>query len=102
MSLDPAERDRTREELAANLDLTGLSADTVAADLGFTRDRLGHALGLTSDPVDVWLLRDYLHQAVLDSGHTPVPFTVLTNSSRLKARLWFRLRKAPRHDFSLR
>lgn len=48
----------------------------------------------------MWQLRDYLERTVRDTGNTPVPFTILTRRNRMKARLWFTLRKAPRHDFT--
>ncbi len=101
MSLNAEETRRTSEELKANLSRSGLSAREAAADLGFTTERLRSTLDIdeASDPVDVWQLRDYLAQAVLDAGREPVPFTVLTGRSRLRARLWFRLRPAPRHTF---
>ncbi|MCZ4122793.1 DUF2316 family protein [Streptomyces sp. H39-S7] len=102
MTLNATERHRTGEEFAHNLALTGLAPHDVAADLAFTPERLRRTLDLdpASDPVDVWQLRDYLQQAVLDAGGTPVPYTVLTRHSRIKARVWFRLREAPRHDFT--
>jgi len=102
MSLNSAELVRTRAELTANLDLTGLTRDQVAADLGYDAARLRAALEPdgAGDPVDVWQLRDYLNQAVRDAGRTPVPFTVLTERSRLRARMWFHLREAPRHEFA--
>lgn len=89
----------TSEELAANLTLTGLGIDQVADDLGLAPDDVTSLLAMTGghDPADVWLLRDYLEQAVLDHGGTPRPFTVLTEDSRHLARRWFRLRPAPRH-----
>lgn len=91
----------TRDELARNADLTGLTPAQIAADLGFTEKHLEQAMTLdrVSDPADVWQLRDYLEQAVRDGGGTPVHFTVLTEASRSPARNWFRLRPAPRHDF---
>ncbi|SFR67656.1 hypothetical protein SAMN05428970_0249 [Agromyces sp. CF514] len=102
MSLNEAEMRRTSTELVGNFELTGLSLDQVAADLGFTPTRVHHAMHLDgpTDPVDTWLLRDYLVQAVRDAGRDPIPFTILTERSKLKARMWFRLRKAPRHDFA--
>jgi hypothetical protein len=99
MSLNSEEQRRTSAELRQNLEFSGLSAADAASDLDFTAARLESTLALdyASDPVDVWQLRDYLEQAVRDAGHTPIAFTVLTESSRLSARGWFRLREAPRH-----
>jgi hypothetical protein len=99
MSLNNREQRRTSAELRQNLELSHLTEAEVAADLEFAPARLESTLEVdfASDPVDVWLLRDYLEQAVLDSGRTPIAFTVLTESSRASARGWFRLRHAPRH-----
>ncbi|NDZ92914.1 DUF2316 family protein [Streptomyces sp. SID6673] len=102
MSLDDAQRRRTSDELRRNADLCGLTHGAMAADLGFTTDHLREVVALSGpqDPVDVWLLRDYLEQAVRDAGRDPEPFTVLTPASRRMARMWFRLRPAPRHMFA--
>jgi hypothetical protein len=102
MSLNPDQLRRTREELRANLERTGLAEAEVLSDLQWTPERLDAALRSTgsSDPVDVWQLRDYLEMAVRDAGGTPVPFSTLTSANRIRARLWFRLRRAPRHDFT--
>ncbi|MFJ3526467.1 MULTISPECIES: DUF2316 family protein [unclassified Streptomyces] len=102
MTLNAAERHRTGEEFAQNLALSGLTPHDVATDLAFTPERLRRTLDVdpASDPVDVWQLRDYLRQAVLDAGGRPAPYTVLNDRSRLRARLWFRLRDAPRHVFT--
>ena len=104
MSLNDAELQRTRDELAANLALTGLTLDQVAGDLGYAAQRLRDALAPrgSGDPADVWLLRDYLEQAVRDGGGEPAPFTVLTEPNRRLARQWFSLQEAPRHDFAAR
>lgn len=101
MSLNDTERRRTSDELKGNLELSGLTLSEVAADLDFPLERLRSALDVGDgvDPVDIWQLRDYLEQAVNDAGRQPAAYTVLTNRSRLAARLWFRLRKAPRHAF---
>ncbi|WP_326733729.1 DUF2316 family protein [Streptomyces sp. NBC_01022] len=102
MTLNTVERHRTGEEFAQNVARSGLAPHDVAADLAFTSERLRQTLDVdpASDPVDVWQLRDYLQQAVLDAGGTPVPYSVLNDRSRFKARLWFRLRGAPRHVFA--
>ena len=99
MSLNAEERRRTSAELRRNLELSGLSVAEAASDLDFTAARLESTLSVdyASDPVDVWQLRDYPDQAVRDAGGTPIAFTVLTESSRVSARGWFRLREAPRH-----
>ncbi|WP_344499649.1 DUF2316 family protein [Streptomyces enissocaesilis] len=101
MTLNDTERHRTGDELKRNLELSGLTTREVAADMHFTPQRLRSALDVdhACSPVDVWQLRDYLEQAVRDAGRRPAPFTVLTGRSRLEARMWFSLRKAPRHDF---
>ena len=101
MSLNDAERRRTADELQQALQHCGLSADVVATDLGFSRERLTGVLNLNGEqnPVDVWQLRDYLQQAALDQGLTPTRFSVLTESARRAARQWFQLRAAPRHEF---
>ncbi|WP_329124698.1 DUF2316 family protein [Streptomyces sp. NBC_01465] len=100
MSLNATERLRTSEELKTNLRLSGLTPGEAAADLHFTPRRLRDALDASSDPADVWQLRDYLEHAARDAGQHPTPYTVLTDRARLLARAWFSLRKAPRHDFT--
>ncbi|MET4781058.1 DUF2316 family protein [Glaciihabitans sp. UYNi722] len=99
--LNTEEMNRTSEELTRNLSLSGLTATQAATDLGFSEPRLSSCLAVDgqADPVEVWQLRDYLDQAVRDAGSRPVLFTVLTEKSRNKARLWFRMRKTPRHTF---
>jgi hypothetical protein len=99
MTLNAAQRDRTSEELRANLALSGLTAGQATADLRFTPQRLRAALDASADPADVWQLRDYLEQAVRDTGRRPVAYTVLSRRARFLARTWFTLRKAPRHEF---
>ncbi|MCM2415947.1 DUF2316 family protein [Streptomyces sp. RKAG290] len=99
MSLNTAERLRTSAELKNNLALSGLTLHEVAEDLRFTPERLQSTLeaGTTADPVDVWQLRDYLDQALRDAGGQPASCSALTGRARLKARMWFSLRDAPRH-----
>lgn len=102
MSLNIIQIRRTRAELKENPHRSGLTPDVIQTDLGFTAERLDRALRLargTTGP-DIWLVRDYLEQAVTDAGAEPVGYTVLTEESRSKARQWFVLLPAPRHDFS--
>lgn len=94
MSLTGAERARTVQELRANLALSGFDHAQLIAATGFTERRLTTTLALEPgcDPVDVWRLRDVLEQAVRAAGGTPVPYTVLTERARRKARGWFGVR----------
>lgn len=98
MSLSEAERLRTSRELQDNLARSGLTTAQVAADLRYSLSRLQATLALFAgnDPADVWQLRDYLEQVVRDTGGEASPFTVLTESSRSAAQVWFHLRPAPR------
>lgn len=97
MTLKPAERQATSEQLAANLELSGLSREQVCEDLGFSDDELDAALELRElvDPVDVWVLRDYLELGARQAGAEPVEFTVLTEEARTEAYKWYVLRDAP-------
>jgi hypothetical protein len=97
MSLTTEQQARTRDELVANLHLTGLTDQQIQTDLDFTAQQLDDTLHLRSGshPADVWLLRDYLDQHLHAQGKEPVPFTVLTKTARLAASLWFTLRRAP-------
>ena len=101
MSLTEAERKRTSNELRLNLERSGLTRAQASADLGLSTDDFERILSVRgADPSDVWLLRDYLEQAVRDAGGQPAPYTVLTESGRAAAAGWFGLRTAPRHDFT--
>lgn len=102
MSLNDAERRRTSDELRGNLESSGLTSLQAAADLGFSPERLQATLRVerASDPVDVWLLRDYLEQAARDAGQSSTAYTVLTERSRRAARGWLHLHEAPRHVFA--
>lgn len=94
MSLDRHQRAATRRELAANLTLSGRTPEQVCADLGFLPHQLEGALGV-KDPVDTWLLRDYLQQVIREAGGTPAPYSVLTDRARAAAEVWFDLRPVP-------
>ncbi|MDN5754408.1 MAG: DUF2316 family protein [Arthrobacter sp.] len=98
MTLKPAERQVTSEELAKNLSLSGRSREQVCEDLEFSDEALDAALELRElvDPVDVWVLRDYLEQTARDAGAEPAAYTVLTEEARTEAYRWFELRQAPR------
>ncbi|WP_417215597.1 DUF2316 family protein [Arthrobacter sp.] len=97
MTLKPAERQATGEQLAANFERSGLSREQVCEDLEFTEDELDASLELREmvDPVDVWVLRDYLELAVRQAGADPVEYTVLTEEARTEAYKWYVLRDAP-------
>ena len=75
MSLTDAELRRTSADLTANFDLTGLTLEQVGSDLGFEPARVESTLRLdgATDPVDTWLLRDYLLATVRDAGGARKP-----------------------------
>jgi len=102
MSLTSRQQRQTAAELRTHLDAIGLSEEVVASRLGFASERLVRTLSVTNsgDPADVWLLRDYLVQAAADKGVVVAPFTILTDTSRRQAAVWFDLHTAPRHNFS--
>ncbi|MHA0034629.1 DUF2316 family protein [Deinococcus sp. PESE-13] len=89
MSLNPAEKQRTRQDLQANRQLCPLSDEAIATALGWTPGHLQATLQVTSHPADVWRLRDFLVQAIRESGGTPAPFSVLTDDKRGAAQGWF-------------
>ena len=93
MSLNAEQRDGTRRELRRNLELSGLTTDAVAVELGFSDERLDATLEVApdSDPADVWMLRDVLEQAVRRAGGTPERYSVLTDTARVDAQRWFGL-----------
>lgn len=91
MSLNPAQRLRTSEELRANLRLCGAAPARLAEQLGFTAERLADTLEVNdrSEPSDVWLLRDRLDGLVRARGAGPVRYSVLTEQARRAAATWF-------------
>ena len=92
MSLNNRERAATSGELRANLALSGLSESDLQRTLGLDDDRLEAAFEVSgADPIDVWLVRDYLERVVSERGGKPVPFTVLSASARVAAEKWFAL-----------
>jgi len=92
MSLNKRERAVTSDELRANLALSGLSESDLQRTLGLDDDRIEAAFDVTGgDPIDVWLVRDYLERVVSERGGKPVPFTVLTPAARIAAEKWFAL-----------
>jgi hypothetical protein len=97
MSLNDEQREGTRRELLRNLELCGLATDALASELGFSPARLKVTLNVEpdSDPVDVWMLRDVLENAVRAAGGTPERHSVLTETARADAQRWFGLPVRP-------
>lgn len=102
MSLNIFQRRAVTRTLLSDLARSGLTREEAATDLNITTDQLDHALRMApgGDPTHIWLVRDYLHQAVIDAGGEPAEHTVLTEASRSKARQWFPMTLPPRHDFT--
>lgn len=97
MSLNSEQREGTRNELRHNLELCELTVETIAVELGFTESRLEATfdVGEDSDPVDVWMLRDFLEKTVREGGGTPERYSVLTETARSDAQRWFGLPVRP-------
>lgn len=97
MSLNASERKQTSVELIANFALSGVSAEDVQSHLRFSAHDFDETLNVSaaSDPVNIWLLRDYLEILARDKGLVPVPYRVLTEAGRAAAGRWFPLRTPP-------
>lgn len=91
------EHDPTGRELRANLALSGLGHEDLEEHLGLTPHQIRATLylGPHSDPIDVWLVRDWLLQVIRDRGGQPVPFTVLTDRAREIALHYIVLKDVP-------
>lgn len=92
MSLNRTERSDTRDELNANLALSGLTPDDIASALEWNPARTNAALSVTgAEPRDVWLVRDYLEVIITAAGQIPLPYSSLTVEMRSAADSWFGL-----------
>jgi len=92
MALNKRQRAATSDELRANLELSGLNENDLQLRLGITDEQLESALEVTgADPIDVWLVRDYLERVIVERGAKPVPFTALTQAARASAEQWYAL-----------
>ncbi len=82
MSLNTKQFELTRIEMAKNYEISGLTPETIQADLGFSAQDFMNALEVlpSYSPTNVWKLRDYLEKKILEQGKKPVPFSVLTNN----------------------
>lgn len=99
MSLNAEERQRTSRELQHTATTAGLTSEQIAHQLGWSAARTESTLAVdsASHPVDVWELRDFLEETATGLGAEGVPFTVLTEAARRRARLWFALRRPPKY-----
>jgi hypothetical protein len=97
MSLNADERTQTSAELKENAERSRLPARVIQRALGFSEARLDAALHVSPscDPVDVWVLRDFLDEAVVHTGGQPEPYSVLTEDARAAAQRWHDLREPP-------
>ncbi len=91
MSLSPAERRRTAEELAENVRRAGTPSAELQDDLGLSAAELDAVLRMDAgvDPATVWRVRDHLDAAVRAAGREPAPYSSLTEEMRASARRWF-------------
>jgi hypothetical protein len=87
--------DATRNEMRANLALSGLSVDELAARLELSPGRVQTAIDVAGRLRDVWLVRDSLVETIEATGASPAPFTALVESKRHAVEPWVPLRRAP-------
>lgn len=97
MSLDDAQRARTAAEFRENLALAALEDHHFADDLGMDRREVDAIVAMEPgvDPARVWLLRDYLTNAIRARGLRPHPWATMTEQRRSAANGWFGLAEAP-------
>ncbi len=78
MSLSIAQKEATKIELKENLQRSGLEIRQVAEALQTTEHYIEELLELNPKRYeDTWILRNYLFDAVQNSGKEPMPFSVL-------------------------
>ncbi len=82
MSLNILERKQTSAELYENYRISGLTREIIQADLHFSETQLENtfAVGSIENPVDVWKLRDYMEETILEQGKKPYPYSKLKNN----------------------
>lgn len=93
MSLNTEQRHRTAAELHANLALAGVTEAHLRSGTDLDEHEFREAMHVStrSRPEHVWLLRDRLVVLVHAAGKQPVPFTVLTETTRAPAATSFPL-----------
>ncbi|AKV88046.1 hypothetical protein AKG07_09780 [Microbacterium sp. CGR1] len=102
MTLTTQQRRTASQEVHADLQASTLALANIARDRGLSPERVRLALSVAvhADGSDVWLVRDYLAQAVRDIGATPVDHSVLSETTRRRARQWYAMHEPPHHDFN--
>lgn len=84
MSLIKEQKIATKQELADNLTLTGLTTSEVAAELNTSEAKIERILNLKQNSLnDGWIFRNYLLKKVAEKGLTPVPFTAIEQSAAI-------------------
>lgn len=87
MSLSPAQKQATLEELREAFERSGTSEEQVCADLGIAPSGLRRVMALHADALeDAWILRDYFADAARARDVEPVTFTALVGDP---ADYWF-------------
>lgn len=93
MSLNQSEVKRTGEELRAHFEVSGLTREELGARAGLPASDVDAVLVMSgASPVEVWAVRDVLNAVVLENGTPLAPWSVLTDSARLRAQQWFSLK----------
>ncbi len=85
MSLNRMQKKQTSEELKKNYQISGLTPVEIQHGLGLDFRMIEETLKMSpnADPTNVWRLRDYMEEKIIEQGKKPFPYSVL------KVNRWF-------------
>jgi hypothetical protein len=91
MSINDAERRRTADELTSLRQMLPVTDEQLARRLGYGTDRLAEVIVMSPgvDPREGWRVRDFMLAVAEAHGITPPCFSLLKQSKRAQAQLWF-------------
>ncbi len=80
--LTHAQIENTQKELQENYRRLGMSEEDVLKDLGISKQELLNVLNMEQPyPGNVWMVRDYLEDKLIEKGIEMMPFSSLSDHS---------------------
>ena len=78
MSLNAEQKRQTSIELKENYRILDFDAEVIQEDLRISNEQLRVILnvGPSVDPTNVWRLRDYMDEKIIEQGKTPVSYSI--------------------------